>query len=220
MAGADLVLTPTGFGVVSNQNVAPASPARVQALAEELRRDESRTADRLAFLLLQGGSREWLSGPEARSLFGGLLWCPTLLRRYGVTAEGGGEPFAEEYRAMLPRLREAEERVARLVSPELVQALIDGQLAPPDGDSDPSAPRAPYGGRTAYALVLEAARRYMASLLTCAAHPRAPHVLAARLLDTVRRHAAELSEWQGSTTREAAELPRYENRRQDPCFFF
>ena len=34
----DLVITPTGFGVVSNQNVAPASSARVNALEADLQR--------------------------------------------------------------------------------------------------------------------------------------------------------------------------------------
>lgn len=33
----DLVLTPTGFGVVSNENVAPASPDRVKALRQQVK---------------------------------------------------------------------------------------------------------------------------------------------------------------------------------------
>ncbi len=207
MAGADLVLTPTGFGVVSNQNLAPASRDRVQALAEELRREESRAADALAFGLLAVGG-DWGDTPEAVRLVDSLLWNPTLVRRYGVTAPGHREIYAEEYAELLPRIREAEQAASALISPELMEALVvrqrtEGGAAEPD-----------------YVLATEKARRFMAAHLMADRYPASVRPTARDLLDFVRRHGDRLEEWWTSAVREAQEQPRYENRKSDPCFFF
>lgn len=207
MAGADLVLTPTGFGVVSNQNLAPASRDRVQALAEELRREESHAADALAFGLL-AASGDWGATPEAVRLVDGLLWNPTLVRRYGVTAPPRREVYAEEYAELLPRIREAEQAAADLISPELTEALVVRQRTA-DGDAEPD-----------YVLATEKARRFMAAHLMADRYPGAVRPLARDLLDFVRRHADTLEEWRTSAVREAQEQPRYENTKSDPCFFF
>lgn len=212
MAGADLVLTATGFGVVSNQNLAPASTVRVQALAEELRRDESRTADHLAFRLLKDSA--WPRGEAARRIVSRLMWCPMLLRRHGVaTPPGSGrEPYDEEYRALIPRIDQAEARLAELISPELYAALVDSRRVRPAREAE----------ALALDLVTETARNLVAAHLAqpAAAPTPAQATLTRRLLRLVRSLAADLPAWQQSATRRAQEAPRYENRKSDPCFFF
>lgn len=207
MAGADIVLTSTGFGVVSNQNLAPASRDRVQALAEELRREESRAADALAFGLLAAGG-DWGDTPEAVRLVDSLIWNPTLVRRYGVTASQRREVYAEEYAELLPRIREAEQAAAALISPELMEALVARQRT------------AGSAGNPDYVLATEKVRRFMAAHLMADRYPGAVRPLARDLLDFVRRHADTLEEWRTSAVREAQEQPRYENTKSDPCFFF
>lgn len=59
----DLVLTPTGFGVVSNDNLAPASKQRVDALEGALRTQYWRT---LAMTLNQLRSENWGATDQAR----------------------------------------------------------------------------------------------------------------------------------------------------------
>lgn len=59
----DLVLTPTGFGVVSNDNLTPASKMRVDALEAQLR---TRYDKALALTLHLLRSEEWGSSPQAR----------------------------------------------------------------------------------------------------------------------------------------------------------
>ena len=59
----DLVLTPTGFGVVSNDNLAPASKQRVDALEGQLRTQYWRT---LAMTLNQLRSENWGATDQAR----------------------------------------------------------------------------------------------------------------------------------------------------------
>lgn len=207
MAGADLVLTPTGFGVVSNQNLAPASRERVGALAEELRREESRADDALAARLLRDPA--WCTSAAAVSMVDSLLWCPTLMRRYGVTAPGRAEVYAREYAALLPRLREAEVKAARIISPELMERLILGERT----SEDAALPQA-------YALATEHTRRFMAALLMAETYPHAVREAARALTDLLHRHADTLTEYAGSAVRQAEEAPRYENQKTDPSFFF
>ena len=65
----DLVLTPTGFGVVSNDNLAPASKQRVDALEGALRTQYWRT---LAMTLNQLRSENWGATDQARRFIGHL----------------------------------------------------------------------------------------------------------------------------------------------------
>ena len=59
----DLVLTPTGFGVVSNDNLAPASKQRVDALEGQLRTQYWKT---LAMTLNGRRSGNWGAADQAR----------------------------------------------------------------------------------------------------------------------------------------------------------
>lgn len=211
MAGADLVLTATGFGVVSNQNLAPASSVRVAALAEELRRDESRAADGLAFRLLK--DEAWARGEAARRIVSRLMWCPTILRRHGVTCPtaAGREPYEEEYRALLPAIGQAEARLAELISPELHEALVSSRRVRPASEAE----------ALALDILAENARNLVAAHLAQQQRPTpAQAALTRRLLAYVRRLADDLPAWQQSATRRAQEAPRYENQKSDPCFFF
>lgn len=60
----DLVLTPTGFGIVSNDTVSPASKQRVDALEGSLRTALCRNRAMAVFMLR---SAEWGKSPEAKN---------------------------------------------------------------------------------------------------------------------------------------------------------
>lgn len=60
----DLVLTPTGFGIVSNDTISPASKQRVDALEGQLRTALCRARAMTVKLLC---SAEWGRGPEAKN---------------------------------------------------------------------------------------------------------------------------------------------------------
>lgn len=59
----DLVLTPNGFGIVSNTNIVPASKDRVDRLLSSLEHNRDYTLDQLLRLLLQNA--EWRTTPAA-----------------------------------------------------------------------------------------------------------------------------------------------------------
>lgn len=199
----DLVLTPTGFGVVSNQNTAPASRERVAALLERLRKDESVAADRLQLELVKTG---WADTTQAAARVNSLLWLPLLMRAYGVRMPDGREVYHEEYRKLQAELSMAEPYVTGIVSGALYEKLVALQRT---GTAE-----SPYG------LVTEQARRLLAALLMSRSYPRAPRKLAERLLDTLQRNADLLPEYKDSPTYAAHTFKPYENKKEDSSFFF
>ncbi len=200
MPHLDLVLTPTGFGVVSNQNVAPASRERVAALAERLRRDKSTERDLLLFALLR---TSWRNSPMAAATLTSLLWCPMLCRRYGITLDGA-EVYEAEHEALKPHIAEAESLLAERISPELLSALITHQYTTPDVEA------------ATYALLQEKCRRIIAVKLSARLKP----YMMDDLLDTVRRYRHLLPEYDGSSTAAAHDFKPYENKKEDGTFFF
>ena len=113
----DLVLTPNGFGVVSNQNVAPASKERVDRLIGSLAdyRD-----DCIANLLpLLSRESDWLGSVQA-SFFG-----ETLFPDLAITEQvkGTGSKW-ERYLSLRPKILDIEASLAEeFFSPELMARL-------------------------------------------------------------------------------------------------
>lgn len=205
----DLIVTPTGFGIVSNQNVAPASKERVAALRENLRRTASEAYDSLRFTLIRHDG--WGTSARALITVDGPLWCPTLVRRYGIKPEGAEGTWQEEYELMRHRIEEATDHAADLISPELVNHLIDLMLT--DGP-DIDAARHP-----AEARIIERLRLYLAAHIMGQRWPRgAAETHRYRLLELVRQLRPEA--YMNSRTRQAQQLSPYENRQHDPLYFF
>lgn len=198
----DLVLTSTGFGIVSNQNVAPASRDRIQNLLEQLRQDESNTHDYLLDNLL---TTSWKTSEQAINIIHSLFWCPMVTRRYGVRSAEGKDLYNEEWLQLLTKIKSAEESVKVLISPELFDAIIALQRT----------------GNAAgiYNLVIEQAR----ILTACKLMNKPEHdidQLSNRLMDTINRNEDALSEYKNSSTYEANQTARFENTADGTAFFF
>ena len=201
----DLVLTDNGFAVVSNNNLAPASRDRVAALQERLREEKADARDLLLMDLCRNTA--WLETEACRRLRSSLLWCPMLLRRYGVTAANGGQVFEREYNALLPQVLAAGEEAARIVSREQMQWLLEHQdECDEDGEPD------------LRSVVREMCRRFMAAVI--ADRKPAVRTLAAQIQDFLNRHANDLPEYAASSKFQADNFKPYENKKDDACFFF
>lgn len=199
----DLVLTPTGFGIVSNQNTAPASRDRVQSLQERLRHSASRAEDACTERLLAAGR---LGHPEVR--LRSLLWSARLMRAYGVKTEQGGEVYEEERVALQDELFAAELEVKALVSAELYGALVRLQWDGTDVDE-------------LHWTLTDDVRRVLALRMQRRGRESGHMGEAMRsLLDLVQTHASELPEYDHSRTAEAQRMTGYENQEDDACFFF
>lgn len=227
MPHLDLVLTPTGFGIVSNQNTAPASKERVGALREQLRIDASEMEDDVMEYLA------WQNLMVDRQMrVRNLLWTARLMDRYGIRPTdnvlerlfqrnvlwqapyfyGYGtrtkdlrRVYKEERQELMTAMHDANARLVDVISPELNEALIAFQ----------------YGGvktddTVLYAMLLENARYLLAAYVM--QQPTAH--FERQLLDTLMKHAAEIPEFFNSRTYEAYKVKAYENGKDDTCYFF
>lgn len=121
----DLVLTSTGFGVVSNANVAPASRDRVDRLLGRLEAAASDAMDDLILSLRYFDS--WRETHQADECISSLFWLARHLRRIGL--HGATRADLDRVR---PKISQAEAELAALISPEMLAAVIDSQRYPSD----------------------------------------------------------------------------------------
>lgn len=201
----DLVLTPTGFGIVSNQNTAPASRERVDALRLQLRRDACQLEDNVLSYL---AAYDLMTLRRSRA--GSLLWTPSLCTLYGIRTPEGGEVLREEFDAMATALHAASARVVDVISPELYAALVTRQYA---ADADLTPDTTP----TAYGEALLMARQLMAAHVM---HGRGIADHTRHLINYIEAHADLLDEYRLSPTYQARHTTQYENKQTDPSFFF
>ena len=113
----DLVLTPNGFGVVSNQNIAPASKERVDRLIASLADYRDDCIGNLLPALV--GASKWLTSLQA-SFFG-----ETLFPDLAITDQvrGSGSKW-ERYLSLRPKILNIEASLAEeFFSPELMARL-------------------------------------------------------------------------------------------------
>ncbi len=203
----DLVLTPTGFGVVNNQNQAPASQARVAALTESLRKRVSDATD----LLLFGLKKEplWNETARAKGIFSSLLWCPTIVRRYGIKLKEDGvskDVYADEFKALAHEIELAETDVRMALGAELYYVLCQKERK-----NELSA---------AYEILAERTRTLMATDIMRGSYPRS-YLSARRDFErTLGQFANQLPEYINSSEYRAKKAKRYENKKDDPTFFF
>lgn len=195
----DIVATDTGFGVVSNQNVAPASAHRVNALRERLRVDKSVALDSLLDYLIKNS--DWGSSDEAKATVQLLVWCPAVARRYGISFKGD-KVYHEEFEDIQWDLLMTESYVKMYISNELYDALITRvRTNKLEG---------------AYAAVLKASYAYIAAYME-SDHP----VLAFNsLLTILDEYADSLPEYKDSAAYRARHSELYKNKKDDGCFFF
>ena len=110
----DVVLTPNGFGVVSNQNIAPASKERVDRLIASLADYRDECIGNLLPAIV--GASQWLTSSQA-SFFG-----ETLFPDLAITdqVKGTGSKW-ERYLALRPKILDIEASLAEeFFSPELM----------------------------------------------------------------------------------------------------
>lgn len=118
----DLILTPNGFGIVSNQNVVPASADRVKRLIDSLLSNRDDLASDL--LLTLARRSDWLETEQA-SYFGASLWpCLDL----GPLAGYNSDKWARYQSLRLEVLNIEQELAENFISEELMARLRRNML--------------------------------------------------------------------------------------------
>lgn len=123
----DLVLTPTGFGVVANSEVSPASAARVEALVEQCR---------VEYFKAEGDMITWLATVEEWGSSLQAKCCLTLLvysiEQYAFQVKQ--ELSSKQWKDKLSALYEADGVMRRVISDEQMDDLLEMERGAKDKD--------------------------------------------------------------------------------------
>lgn len=207
----DLVATPNGFGIVSNQNIAPASPHRVQALRQELLLQYTLHRDRLLYFMAAQGVK-FAPNHAPRNL----CWAPFVLTQRGISVTTGRPLNVDEYRSLLPDIAEAEMHVRSVLGDELYKLLVQRITDRPEDDVPERL--------AALDAIHEAAMQHITAIITHRRRGDAPQrkalaQAAQQLQDVLNRTAELVPEYKASSQYAAFNTPRYTNKQADPCFF-
>ena len=194
----DIVLTPNGFGVVSTNNLAPASKPRVDRLVSSML---SHRDDCIAALLPElVGASKWLTSSQA-SFFGSTLF-PTL-DIVDVVGTATGSKW-EKWLELRPQIYDLEVSLAEeWFSPELMTALRSENLR---------------GSLTSKRAV--AVEQIKAQLV---AYLKGGSFNSRRLADIVnyiRLNENDFSEWHQSETAKLFAPPIFKNQKRSSGYFF
>ena len=193
----DVVLTPNGFGVVSNQNIAPASKERVDRLIGSLAdyRDEC-IANLLPAL---SGETKWLTSSQA-SFFG-----ETLFPDLAITdqVKGTGSKW-ERYLALRPKILDIEASLAEeFFSPELMVRLRNEVLRKTHTAD--------------HARVINAIRGQVVDLLNGGSIRMRDMI---NVVNHIRCYPDLFPEWHASETAKLYAPPIFKNKKESRGYFF
>ena len=195
----DLVLTPNGFGIVSNQNVVPASRERVDALITSL---ESQRDAAIEALILRLSSRfDWQQSEQGKYFAATMFPFLNLCRRLAIR-----EHIWESYQQLHERLIKIENVLAdTYFSQEQMQVFRTHIITQ---------------GRTATALedqVIRSLQSYELQLLTdIQVHPQCYY----DLVNIIREHEDVFPTWHSSTVAELYKPKIFENKKKSSAYWF
>lgn len=193
----DLVLTATGFGVVNNANVAPASAERVLALRTQMRRQGLQYLEEALVVLrmFDVPKKSKLCGRFFRTLF----WKAEHMHVFGIP-----NPTFDDLAAKMPQIESAHIHLAKIISPEQMVALIRAEAS---------------ASSTALQSILIGMCRVLCVYAT-GTDPALFNTQRLSILGFMEDHLMEFPEYRDSDTYKAIHFQRYENSAEDPCFFF
>lgn len=193
----DIVITPNGFGVVSNQNIAPASKERVERLIASLTEQRDELLD--ALLTELQGFEGWRATKQCQFFAATLFPTLELSDLCGFKSERW-----EKYLKLRQRAIEAEESLAEeYFSQELMKefrmAVVGGEI------SDEFAP------------VIRGVRAQVVAMI--GGEPISTRRMVA-LVNFIRNRPESFSAWHNSSTAELFTPPVFKNQKKSGGYFF
>ena len=199
----DLILTPNGFGVVSNNNVAPASKERIERLIASLRdlRDKAITA--LLNVLRQDS--DWLQSAQGQWLASSFFMLPGEDTTAAAAAVRTDDKW-EDFLTLREKARPIEQAIAEKWLGQALTARLRATLASdPHGTSDVVAL-----ARTVRQLVIDellSGKRPVKNLDRC--------------VNYIRNNSTLYPEWQSDPVAELFEEKwRFQNKKEAAGYFF
>ncbi len=126
----DLVITEAGFGVASNQDIAPASRERIQALTDSISRELDAAKDRIvSFLIKSKVYEDWRGTEEFAALTDGLFLTYADFKEHAPFSQKVADTWPRtwaEFRRLGAALNVAlTSDVAAYISPEYAEELLE-----------------------------------------------------------------------------------------------
>ena len=196
----DLVLTSTGFGIVSNSNVAPASKERVASLSAQVKRARDNALDCLLIALRDQANEKWSKEPVSKFQISSLYWTTQHLRDYA----GMPDAYRSDLIKLRPRISEAEEifrtKISSVYFDSLITAIQKNDLSADD---------------LLIVMMLRAAIG-----LYLADSPKHFNAKIDRVINTFEDNADKYPIYQSSEAYKVKHFKHYENEKEDTTFFW
>ena len=198
----DLVLTPNGFGIVSNQNVAPASRDRVARLIASLETSRDNAIEQLVSYLLR--EEEWYQSTIRQWFTATLFPNIDLANLCGFT-----EHRWANYLGLRSKAIDVEQRIAEeFVSPEQL-AVLREEVFSMSWDLSLTA--------SCHTQIIERLR----SVIVSALQGNTLNIQSLRdIVDFMRKHDEQFPEFRSSRTYKLFEPPIFENKKKNHGYFF
>ncbi len=199
----DLVLTPNGFGIVSNQNVVPASRERIERLIKEL--DDSRDNDLEALLAILPEREDWHDSAPRR------FWGATLFPNIEVCREV--EQSKDDVRSRYDHYFRLRSRIIS-IEEQMAEEFLSHELL---GHLRHLLSTAPMQLSSAENRVIKQVRNEIVSVLN-GFPPCRPHLVS--IVNFIRNSPDEFPLWHSSSTAMLFTPPIFENKKQSSGFWF
>ena len=201
----DLILTPNGFGIVSNSNIAPASKERVERLIASLLSNRDDEIEHLIALLVQEDG--WTQSDQGR------FFASTMFPNIDVTSRLTRQPGGrwEQYLTVREQLIPMEEFFAvQYISKELLQVFRD--------ESQSGSYRTSQHKYLCNLLRAVEVRCLKTTDPTSAMYFE--HTTLVDIVNTIRNNPEDFAEWHASETAKLYAPKIFENKICDKGFWF
>lgn len=205
----DLVLTPNGFGIVSNSNVAPASKERVDRLIASLAADRDRAIKLLLGCIV--GASKWLQSEQfvyfSSTMFPNIDLCDYI---------GIREHQWSKYQELRPVVLEIEKEIeTHFIGAEQMAAFRKKVIQPSSSTSTLMASVI----RSLRAEIAQRVKARLASPSDFGCRTCGPSTLL-HIVDIIRNSETEFPEWHSSSIKELFNPPIFENKKKDTGYWF
>lgn len=191
----DLVLTATGFGIVHNSNVSPASSDRVSRLRETM--DFLRQDCYDALIDLCRNYSDWSESAQKPHFFNTLFWRASFLTFFGVK-----NPHRCDLYEWMPRVHNSETTLAKLISFAFFSKLLKAEETKVYDDG------------------FKEAIRLCRELVAADILDTDPPLVKERLLAFLDANIEKFPCYANSQAYKANHFKHYENKADDSCYFF
>ena len=200
----DLIMTDNGFGVVSNENISPASQARIEALLRELtyKQDQQLHGVLNRLRTVEG----WSETMQASNNIASFFWSPQALRAYSTIR---GLVTFDDLAAHRSEIGTAELMLRKQFSDSLIEQLLEEER---------KAQYEPFH-RNAIVKMCHFIGAHVSTKET-PADPRYKELTYAAVANFIEENIDKFPKYKDSSAYKANHTQAYENKADDPTFFF